>query len=62
MRRIWTLVGRPNERKEVCKEEWEGLDTKVARHSAALGRHTRAAALQGSNLAITVRAASHEQA
>lgn len=30
-------VGKPNERKEVCKEEWEGLGTKVARHGAALG-------------------------
>jgi hypothetical protein len=56
VRRIWILVGKPNERKEVCKEEWEGLDTKVVRHGAALGRHTRAAAVQGSNLAITVRA------
>lgn len=53
-------VGKPNERKEVCKEEWEGFGTKAARHGAALGRHTRAAAVQGSNLAITVRAASHE--
>ena len=38
MRRIWILVGKPNERKKVCKEEWEDLGTKEARHGAALGR------------------------
>jgi len=53
-------MGKPNERKEGCKKRWEGLRTRVIRHGAALGRHTREAAVQGSSLAITVRAASHE--
>jgi hypothetical protein len=61
VRRIWIQAGKPKERKEVCKEEWEGLRYKSDQARRMRWAGATALEVQGSNLAITARGASKDR-